>query len=369
LNKEIYNKRILKLQGFMKEKNVDVCLIMDRENLIYFAGIEQIECMTLIVPQKGNPVGTTLWLDVEFVRENCFIDDIRGYVMPKESVATSTAAIINEMGYKDPVIGFERYFVSFSFFSEMNSKYNPDKFIDFSLPIYMCRSIKEPFEIEYMRKAASAVCEGMKAVVDAIKPGISELDLAAEAEYASMKAGSQGTPFRPQIVSGKKILSTHPFSNDDMINDNSFAIIHIGARVNGYIAKMCRTVVIGKVNDETINIYNAIRDTQSNMLKEVKSGVTCDYLSRNALNTMEKFGYKEKYLYIMGYGVGLRQSEFYPIISVGNPTILEENMVVDFLMPTVYDKSYGGPRLTDTILVKNDGYEILTDYSRDIIIK
>jgi Xaa-Pro aminopeptidase len=105
------------------------------------------------------------------------------------------------------------------------------------------------------------------------------------------------------------------------------------------------------------------------MLKEVKSGVTCDYLSRNALNTMEKFGYKEKYLYIMGYGVGLRQSEFYPIISVGNPTILEENMVVDFLMPTVYDKSYGGPRLTDTILVKNDGYEILTDYSRDIIIK
>lgn len=367
MNKSIYDLRIKKLQNYMKEQNVDICLLMDRENLIYFAGIEQIECMTLIVPKQGQPVGTTLWLDVSFVKENSFIDDIRGYVMPNESVATKVTEIITEMGYKDPIIGFERYFVSFSFFNEMRNFYDTKKFVDFSLPIYMLRAVKESFEIEYVREASNAVCEGMKAVIRAIKPGITELELAAEAEYASMKAGSQGTPFRPQIVSGKKILSTHPFSNNDAISNNSFMIIHIGARVNGYIAKMCRTAVIGEVDQETLRIYEAIKNTQKAMIRELKSGVSCDYLSKLALNSMDEYGYKSKYLYIMGYGVGLRQSEFYPVISLGNPTLLEENMVVDFLMPTVYDKNYGGPRITDTILVKRNGCEVLTDYPREII--
>jgi Xaa-Pro aminopeptidase len=367
MNKHIYNHRVEKLQNHMIEQNVDICLLMDRENLIYFAGIEQIECMTLVVPKQGQPIGTTLWLDVSFVKENSFVDDIRGYVMPNESVATKVTEIISEMGYDDPTIGFERYFVSFSFFSEMRNNFDTKKFIDFSLPIYMLRSVKEAFEIEFMREASNAVCEGMKAVIKAIKPGITELELAAEAEYASMKAGSQGAPFRPQIVTGKKMLSTHPFSNSDIISNNSVMIIHMGARVNGYIAKMCRTAVIGEVDQETLRIYEAIKNTQSTMLKELKSGVSCDYLSRLALDSMDEYGYKSKYLYIMGYGVGLRQSEFYPVISLGNPTLLEENMVVDFLMPTVYDKNYGGPRITDTILVKKDGCEVLTDYSREII--
>lgn len=353
----------------MEEKKVDVCLVMDRENLIYFAGIEQIECMTLIIPRLGEAVGITLWLDLDYVRENCFINDIRQYIMPKESIATKTIEVISEMGYVNPVIGFERYFVSFSFFNELKNKYNPNNFVDFSMPIYICRSVKTSFELDYMRSAAKAVCEGMKAVVAAIKPGVTELELAAEAEYAAMKAGSQGTPFRSQIVSGKKILATHPFSNNDVIKNNSFSIIHIGAKVNGYVAKMCRTVVLGEVNEEIIKIYNAIQNTQNTLFNELKSGVTCDYISQKALESMDKYGYRSKSLYIIGYGVGLRQSEFYPVISIGNPTVLEENMVVDFLMSTVYDKKYGGARLTDTILVKKEGCELLTDYPRDIIMK
>jgi Xaa-Pro aminopeptidase len=84
---------------------------------------------------------------------------------------------------------------------------------------------------------------------------------------------------------------------------------------------------------------------------------------------MDKYNYRSKYLYVIGYGVGLRQSEFYPVISQGNPTVLKENMVVDFLMPTVYDKKFGGPRLTDTILVKKNGSEVLSKYPNEIIRK
>ena len=132
---------------------------------------------------------------------------------------------------------------------------------------------------------------------------------------------------------------------------------------------MSRTAFLGNVDVESVRIYNSIKSTQKMLLDQLKSGVTCDYISKLALINMDNMGYKSKYLHIMGYGMGLRQSEFYPVISLGNPTVIEENMVVDFLMPTVYDKAHGGPRITDTILVKKDGCEVLTNYPSEAIYR
>ena len=71
----------------------------------------------------------------------------------------------------------------------------------------------------------------------------------------------------------------------------------------------------------------------------------------------------------IGYGVGIRQSEFYPIISKGSATVLQENMVVDLLLPTIYIPGVGGPRITDTILMKQDGVEFLTDFPAGPVCK
>ena len=71
----------------------------------------------------------------------------------------------------------------------------------------------------------------------------------------------------------------------------------------------------------------------------------------------------------IGYGVGLRQSEFYPIIGKGRTEVIEAGMVVDLLLPTIYRKEIGGPRVTDIILVGEGGNEILTAYPRHLIKK
>ncbi|WP_231967778.1 hypothetical protein [Thermanaeromonas toyohensis] len=69
----------------------------------------------------------------------------------------------------------------------------------------------------------------------------------------------------------------------------------------------------------------------------------------------------------MGYGVGLRQSEFYPIIGKGRTEIIEAGMVVDLLLPTIYRRDIGGPRITDVIYVGEEGNEILTSYPGELI--
>jgi Xaa-Pro aminopeptidase len=78
-------------------------------------------------------------------------------------------------------------------------------------------------------------------------------------------------------------------------------------------------------------------------------------------------GYEKHYLDFVGYGVGLRQSEFYPIIGKGRQEIIEKDMVVDVLLPTIYKKGIGGPRVTDVIHVSPNGPRILTGYPRNLI--
>jgi Xaa-Pro aminopeptidase len=364
---EPFAGRMRKLQKAMREGGADVCVVLDRENLQYFGGIEQVECLAYLIPVRGEAVGLTMSLDLDFVKSECAIADIRGYVFPRQTLGGGIAAIVKSMGFDKPRIGFERYFVPFAVFRELSKEFDPSSFMDASPWIYKLRASKTAEEIARIRKAAAAAARGMDAAVRALGPGACELDIAAEAEYASMKAGSEGTPFRPQVVSGPRTLTTHPFASEKRLAMGELVLLHLGARYRGYTAKLCRTAFVGPAPEGTKSLYRALAKTQEKVVAALRPGVAAEDLVRLARASVETEGYGSDYLGVIGYGVGLRQSEFYPVIASGNTTALEADMVVDVLMPTIYHPEFGGPRLTDTILITPSGPEYLTDYPRDLI--
>ncbi|MDX9872785.1 MAG: Xaa-Pro peptidase family protein [Clostridia bacterium] len=367
MDKSICAQRIAVLQQEMKKKDIDVCLLVDRENLLYYGGIEQIECMAIVIPQEGMAEGVTLSLDLEWVKANCALERMRGYVFPMDNLGRSVVQVIGEMGYRNPVVGFERYFVGFAVYDILRSAFDEKKFVSVADIIYRQRSVKTPEEITKIRAAAQAVVAGMQAAVKAIAPGVREIDIAAEAEYAAMKAGSQGTPFRIQIVSGYKTLLTHPFADTKQVREGEIVLIHIGAKYQGYIAKMCRTAAVGVIPEEQRQIYEVLKEAQDACIAALKPGIPSNRVDKAAREVIEAHGYGDLFLDVIGYGVGLRQSEFYPMLGKAFPYPLLENMIVDVLLPTIYKPFVGGPRLTDTILIKEDKAEILTDYPRTLI--
>jgi Xaa-Pro dipeptidase len=365
--REPYAGRIRKLQAAMESGGADICLILDRENLQYFGGIEQVECLAYLIPVRGEAVGLTLSIDLDFVQSECAIADIRGYVFPRQSLGGSIVDIVKSMGIERPRIGFERYFVPFAVFRELSREFDVSSFVDAAPWIYKLRSLKSPEEIECVRRAARAASEGMAAAVRALAVGVSELDIAAEAEYAAMKAGSQGTPFRPQVVSGPRTLTTHPFASEKKLAMGELVLLHLGAKCRGYTAKLCRSAFVGPAPEGRSALYRALVRTQAKVAEALRPGALAEDLVRIACESVEAEGYGKDYLEVIGYGVGLRQSEFYPVLARGNKTPIEANMVVDILMPTIYHPEFGGPRITDTILVTSAGAEFLTDYPRDFV--
>ncbi|EGO64349.1 M24 family metallopeptidase [Acetonema longum] len=367
MNKVIHQNRIKHLQKAMQAAHMDICLILDRENLLYYTGLEQVECMAAVIPREGQPQGTTLWLDLSWIQANCALEQIRGYHFPGKSIGESIVDIIKEYGYPDPIIGFERYFVGFGVYDTLRKNFNEQKFASAAEIIYRQRAIKEPDEIEKISCAAKAAIAAMAAAVAVIKPGVREIDIAAQAEWAAMKAGSQGTPFRTQIVSGNKTLLTHPFSDEKEVKAGEIVLLHIGARYQGYTAKLCRTVAVGVIPEEQRKIYSILREAQQACIEAMQPGRPVCEIDLAARQVIENYGYGHQFLDIIGYGVGLRQSEFYPMIGKPFRYSLERDMVVDVLLPSIYKPVVGGPRLTDTLWVNQDGVVNLTEYPRDLI--
>lgn len=362
----VFQRRIEKAQQMMADQGLDLLFVNNRENLIYFTGLTQIECLAVIIPREGEACAVTLWLDADYVRRQSGLAT-RGYLFPRETLAAMCIDKMRQYGYNAPRIGFERYFVAFGVFDALRQAFPQECFINAGDLFYRLRAVKDADEVALMREAGRIVAAGMAAAAQAVRPGVRECEVLAEAEYAMLKAGSDGSPFRPQVVSGDRTLLTHPCASDKAIAGGEIVVIHLGATCRGYCAKMCRTVAVGEVPAGRVAVYDLLLKAQEAAIRALRPGATAAEVDSAARQVIAAGGWEKHYLEHAGYGVGLRQSEFYPIIGKGRSETIEAGMVVDLLLPTIYRPDIGGPRVTDCIYVGERANEILTDYPRQLI--
>jgi len=358
--------RIERAQRAMAVAGLDVLVVTNRENLIYFTGVAQIECLAILIPRQNEACAVALWLDADYVREQSGLTT-HAYFFPRQSIGPVICEKIHSFGYKDPRIGFERYFVDFAVYDALRSAFCEQNFAGAGDLFYRLRSVKEPEELNLIRNASQAVCKGMDAAMKAVRAGTAELDVLAEAEYAMLRAGSGGSSFRPQVVSGDRTLLAHPTASSRKIREGEVVVVHLGATCEGYCSKMARTAAVGAVPKGQADVHALLLRALERAEAALRPGSTSGEVDAAARDVVEQAGFGKSYLESVGYGVGLRQCEFYPIIGRGRTEIIEIGMVIDLLLPTIYRKGIGGPRITDVIHVGERQNELLTGYPRDLV--
>lgn len=361
--------RIAALQQVLREKNLDAALIYDHENLIYFTGAVDLEGSVLCIPVSGEAELLCPAMEARHIRESTGVKTVTPYDFPCANESISAARWVAALGKPNPRVGFTRYFITLKDYFCLRQEAPGMEVCDIAADCYRIRSVKSAEEIALIRRAAGALHAGMDAAVQFVRPGVKECEVLAEADYAMRRAGSQGASFRMQVLRHDRQMLMHPFAGDYLLRNNEPVVIHLGASVDGYVAKMCRTVFLGEVPEETRAIYAALREAQKAAMSILKPGVLCGEVYDAAYGCLERLGYGGMWIPYAGYGVGIRQSEFYPVIEQGSKTPLEKNMVIDLLLPTVFKPKFGGPRITDTILVTAGGAEYLSNYSRQEIVK
>lgn len=220
------------------------------------------------------------------------------------------------------------------------------------------RKIKEPEETQFIRRACKLGDEGIRVAYEFIQPGISELEVAAEVEYAMRKAGSGGTAFDTIIASGVSSAYPHGSCTSRLIGEGDLVVVDLGATVNFYRSDITRTIIAGKPSQKQVEIYETVKLAQDLGFRAIKPGVLAKDADAAARTTIEQAGFGEYFVHNLGHGVGLEVHEA-PILSPESKDSLTVGNVVT-VEPGIYVTGYGGVRIEDTVLVTEKGAEKLT---------
>jgi Xaa-Pro aminopeptidase len=228
-------------------------------------------------------------------------------------------------------------------------------------------AVKHPAEIALIRHAVGVADLGMRAAMAAVRPGISEHAVSAEAVYAMRRAGSEFEPFIPLVASGYNTSMFERVATEKIIAPGEMVILDIGAVVRGYTGDLGRTVICGEPTPEQKAIYRATRLALEEAKKAIRPGVTCHEVDARAREVIESEGWG-RYLYSgntghqLGYGL-----HGDPLVHKGVDFEIVENMVMclepRIVLPDRPD--IGGAHLEDVVVVTRDGCEQVNQSPHD----
>jgi len=227
------------------------------------------------------------------------------------------------------------------------------------------RMIKEPEEIERIRAAVLAGSALLDRAIAVIRPGASEISVAAELEYAARQAGADGMSFDTIVAAGARSALPHGRASQEPIPGNGFVVMDFGVILGGYCSDMTRTVHVGPPGAEMCAVYDAVLEAQLAGLDAICAGVEVGKVDQAARQVLRRAGLARFFTHSTGHGVGLEIHEP-PRLARGGADILQAGMVVT-VEPGVYIPGKGGVRIEDMAVVGEQGAEILTPSSKNLI--
>ncbi|MCC2865311.1 aminopeptidase P family protein [Ihubacter massiliensis] len=228
------------------------------------------------------------------------------------------------------------------------------------------RMIKTPDEILKIMKAEAMGDMCFSHILDFIKVGMTELEVAGEIERVLLALGAEGLSFPTICVSGTRTEFPHGEPTDKVIMEGDLVTIDMGAVVDGYCGDMTRTVAMNYIRDDQQEVYDVVLRSQEAGLAAVKSGVRCFDVDKVCRDIIADAGYGEYYIHGTGHGVGTEVHEA-PTLNTKSDEVLAEYMPVT-IEPGIYIPGNFGVRIEDLAIVTDFGIINTTKSCKELII-
>ncbi|ACV63473.1 peptidase M24 [Desulfofarcimen acetoxidans DSM 771] len=220
------------------------------------------------------------------------------------------------------------------------------------------RLVKDNTEINKIGRAVKIADDAFANILPLIKPGVSEIELALELEFFMRRAGAEKAAFTFIVASGTRSSMPHGVASEKLIKPGELLTMDFGAVYQGYHSDITRTVLIGTSTAKQSEIYRIVLEAQIAALAAVRSGIKASEVDKAARDIIASYGYGENFGHSTGHGLGLNIHEN-PRLAAKDETILLPGMVVT-IEPGIYIPDWGGVRIEDTVVVEENGCQILT---------
>ena len=335
--------RIEKLQKHLDFWKVDALLIENPVDLFYLTGFSL---------SKGRLV-------IEKMRAHLYVDS-RYFAMVSATSSWPVSLLEKGSGLEAKRIGFDSAYLTVAALDALQKEASHTNFSPIKKPLRQERMIKEPEEIEHLRKAAHLTMRGIRHIQDNfLIEGISEEEVAFEFEYFVRKHGASGLSFESIIAFGENSAYPHYRAGSCRLKKNQAVLVDVGAIVNKYSGDATRVLFFG-ISPEIQEMYRLVQDAYVAAKEAAIIGATFGSIDRKARDVFAKAGVEGLFVHSLGHGVGLETHES-PIIrwNGDDKDLPMQKGMVFTIEPGLYQPGIGGARYEDTGVLQEIGFEAL----------
>lgn len=240
------------------------------------------------------------------------------------------------------------------------------KIVDGSAALAELRMRKGSEELKAMQQAAIIAQNALLNTLETVKPGRSELEIAAELMVQLFREGSEAElPFAPIVSTGPNTANPHASPTDRVLQEGDMLLIDWGASFAGTFSDITRSFFCGDPNNEMKRIASLVEKANAAARLGGRAGMPAGEVDRLARDVITEAGYGDYFTHRTGHGLGMEAHEP-PYIYQGNPLILESGMVFT-IEPGVYLPGKYGVRIEDDVVVEDEGLRSLTDLPRKVM--
>ena len=362
-----YLGRQQRLREVLLENRIDALLVTHLPNIRYLCGFSGSAGALLIDPERGT-----------FFTDGRYIEQVKSEVRTDSTVIAKKSLLIAAaewLGRKRSgrwqkaslSLGIEGQYLTVAARRSLSEVLPGHIRLREAPPLVdRARMAKDADEIAAIRAAVAKGAALFDRALQVIRPGVREVEVAAEMEYAARKGGADGMSFETIIASGPRSALPHGRASNAPIPAGGFVVCDFGVILHGYCSDRTRTVYVGAANAEARQTYDAVLAAQQEAIHAVRPGVEVGQVDRAARNALQKNGLAKYFTHSTGHGLGLEIHEA-PRLAKGQPEILRPGMVIT-IEPGVYLPGKWGVRIEDVVVVTEQGCEVLTPTQKEFIV-
>ena len=337
-------------------------------DLTYFTGLDfhLMERPVIgIFPAEGTPILILPELEQQKLNELDY--EIRAFFYTEDQ-STWQAVITNsltEAGLESGNLGVIPHRLRLLEFKYLEEALPEMDILSAQPIISSLRIVKGDQEIELMQEAARIAECALSAILSAIKPGVTEKEIASKLVGRLLQYGSDPElPFFPIVSFGPNSANPHATPSNRVLKLGDLVLIDWGANSEHYFSDITRTFAMGDINPELEQIADFVRKANAAGRSAVKAGISASAVDLAARKVIDDAGYGEYFIHRTGHGLG-RETHEEPYISQYDDTILKPGMVFT-VEPGIYLPNRGGVRIEDDVVVTEDGCMSLTHHPREL---
>lgn len=353
-----------KIRERLRSSDLDAVLLNCEANRFYACGMHASdeEDGAVIVTEDGAYFFTDSRY-IEAARQT-----VRGARIEEVRMGRGYGTLISEVIERHGIkrMGFDEEHLTVSRFEQCR-KFCACVLVPASELLTALRIVKSEEEISCLISAQRIAERALAELLNDIRPGVTERELAARLTYLMLLYGAEDTSFDPIVVSGENSSKPHGMPSDRRLCDGDFVTMDFGALYNGYCSDMTRTVAVGHATEEMQRVYDTVLRAQLAGIAAARAGVSACSVDMAARDVITAEGYGEYFGHSFGHGVGIEIHEA-PNVSPRNESPLPAGAVVS-AEPGIYLPGRFGVRIEDVLVITENGCDDITKADKKLLIR